>query len=191
MGWCHNFLGKPICSKLLDQSKTRHFGRLVLIQPQITHLILCQGILYAIGGGNALTHQPHLNAKPNTISAILYNPCLSYMTEWFVARRGLANGVMSAGTAMGGLVLPLVLPSIIEKHGIPKTLRVMAIVFAAILLPLLPFLRGRLPISKAQAPLSRRGDGSKAWMRHKTFHFLMLMSTIQGLGLSFIFSSFI
>jgi MFS transporter, MCT family, solute carrier family 16 (monocarboxylic acid transporters), member 10 len=97
---------------------------------------------------------------------------------------------MSAGTAMGGLVLPLVLPSIIEKHGIPKTLRAMAIVFAAILLPLLPFLRGRLPISKAQAPLSRRGDGSKAWMKHKTFHFLMLMSTIQGLGLSFIFPSF-
>ncbi|PVG01317.1 MFS general substrate transporter [Serendipita vermifera] len=131
---------------------------------KVTHLVLCQGVLYAIGG------------------AMLYNPCLSYMSEWFVARRGLANGVINAGTATGGLVLPLVLPSIIEKHGISKTLRMLAIVFSAMLLPLLPFMRGRLPPSKVTVPPTRSGEGSKTWMKHRNFHFLMLINTLQGLG---------
>jgi MFS transporter, MCT family, solute carrier family 16 (monocarboxylic acid transporters), member 10 len=114
---------------------------------------------------------------------MLYNPCLSYMSEWFVARRGLANGVINAGTATGGLVLPLVLPGIIEKHGISKTLRILAIVFGALLLPLLPFMRGRLPPSRVKAPLTRSGDGSsKSWMKHRNFQFLMLINTLQGLG---------
>ncbi|CAG8524024.1 14806_t:CDS:2 [Acaulospora colombiana] len=94
---------------------------------------------------------------------MLYNPCLSYMSEWFVARRGLANGVINAGTATGGLVLPLVLPSIIEKHGISKTLRILAIVFAVMLVPLLPLMRGRLPSSKVRVPPARNGEVSRAF----------------------------
>lgn len=38
-----------------------------------------QGVAYAIGG------------------SLLYAPCISYMSEWFVVRRGLANGVIFAG----------------------------------------------------------------------------------------------
>jgi hypothetical protein len=42
-------------------------------------LVALQGVLYAIGG------------------ALLYAPCISYMSEWFVARRGFANGLLFAG----------------------------------------------------------------------------------------------
>ncbi len=47
---------------------------------QVPVLIGLQGILYAIGG------------------SLLYAPCISYMTEWFVMRRGLASGVIFAGS---------------------------------------------------------------------------------------------
>ena len=42
----------------------------------ITQLMVIQGVMYAIGGGLA------------------YAPCILYMNEWFVRRRGLAFGVM-------------------------------------------------------------------------------------------------
>lgn len=30
--------------------------------------------------------------------ALVYAPCMSFMSEWFVQRRGMANGIMFAGT---------------------------------------------------------------------------------------------
>ncbi|KAK0243884.1 MFS general substrate transporter [Armillaria nabsnona] len=78
---------------------------------------LLQGVLYAVGG------------------SLLYAPCISYMSEWFVARRGLANGVIFAGTATGGLILPLIFPELISRYGTAKTLRILSVV----LLPALPF----------------------------------------------------
>jgi hypothetical protein len=32
------------------------------------------------------------------LSAIVYAPVISYMSEWFVQRRGLATGILVAGT---------------------------------------------------------------------------------------------
>lgn len=32
------------------------------------------------------------------IQALLYAPCMTCLPEWFVQRRGLANGVIFAGT---------------------------------------------------------------------------------------------
>ena len=47
---------------------------------RVSHLILTQGVLYAIGG------------------SMLYTPTIIFLDEWFVARKGLAFGVMWAGT---------------------------------------------------------------------------------------------
>ena len=43
---------------------------------EVSHLILSQGVLYAIGG------------------VLLYCPTLAFVDEWFVHRKGLAFGVM-------------------------------------------------------------------------------------------------
>ena len=48
---------------------------------------------------------------------------ISYLTEWFVEKRGLANGVIFAGTALGGLILPFILDVLLEHYGIASTLR--------------------------------------------------------------------
>lgn len=43
------------------------------------HLIVTQGVLYAIGG------------------SLLYSPTMFYLDEWFIKRKGLALGVMWSG----------------------------------------------------------------------------------------------
>ena len=45
----------------------------------VGHLILTQGVLYAIGG------------------SLLYSPAILYLDEWFVRRKGFAFGVMWVG----------------------------------------------------------------------------------------------
>lgn len=32
------------------------------------------------------------------VTALLYAPCISFLSEWFVQRRGLANGIVFAGS---------------------------------------------------------------------------------------------
>lgn len=45
----------------------------------VTHLIISQGVFYAIGG------------------SLCYSPTIQFMDEWFVKRKGLAFGVMWVG----------------------------------------------------------------------------------------------
>lgn len=47
---------------------------------RVWHLILTQGMLYGIGG------------------SLLYSPTMFYLDEWFIRRKGLAFGIMWAGT---------------------------------------------------------------------------------------------
>ncbi|KAJ7133632.1 major facilitator superfamily domain-containing protein [Mycena epipterygia] len=130
---------------------------------RISELILLQGLLYAIGG------------------FLLYLPCISYMSEWFVVRRGMANGILFAGTGAGGVLLPLVLPPLISAYGSSKTLRILAIAIALLLLPLLPFVKGRLPQTRAQihGPAPR---GAADWMKQKSFWAFLAVNTLQAFG---------
>ncbi|KAJ7163485.1 major facilitator superfamily domain-containing protein [Mycena crocata] len=131
---------------------------------EILQLILLQGVIYGIGG------------------SLLYLPCVSFMSEWFVVRRGLANGILFAGTAVGGLLLPLVLPALISKYGSSKTLRIVAIGIAILLFPLLPFVKGRLPQTRARihGPAPRGASGPHDWMKHKAFWIFLAVNTLQG-----------
>ncbi|KAJ7160130.1 major facilitator superfamily domain-containing protein, partial [Mycena filopes] len=133
---------------------------------EILQLVLLQDVVYAIGG------------------ALLYLPCISYMSEWFVARRGMANGILSAGTAVGGALLPLVLPHLISAYGSSKTLRILAVGIAILLIPLLPLLKGRLPQTRTRAfgPAPRGAPKTHEWMRNKTFWLFLAVNTLQGLA---------
>jgi MFS family permease len=68
---------------------------------KVWHLTLTQGVIYAIGGG------------------LVYYPIFTYIDEWFVRRKGLAFGVMWAGSGCGGLSGPLVLNWGLNRYG-PK-----------------------------------------------------------------------
>ncbi|KAL7799903.1 major facilitator superfamily domain-containing protein [Trichoderma ceciliae] len=94
-----------------------------------THLILTQGALYGIGG------------------SIAYNPCLVYVDEWFDRRKGLAFGLMWSGTGLGGFVIPLVLEALLSRYGFRVTLRIWAVALFATTMPLVYFVKPRLPPS--------------------------------------------
>ncbi|KAJ3801192.1 MFS general substrate transporter [Lentinula aff. detonsa] len=132
---------------------------------QVIQLVVFQGVLYAIGG------------------SLLYIPCISYLSEWFNHRRGLANGLVFAGTGVGGILLPLILPPMLSSYGPPKTLRILSIAIALLVVPLLPFIKGRLPESRnrAMGP-TPRGRGNVEWKKSVSFWVLVVANTFQGFG---------
>ena len=77
---------------------------------QVFHLILTQGALYGLGG------------------AFLYSPFVFYLDEWFIERKGLAFGVLWAGTGISGAVVPIVMDWGLEKYGFRTMLRAWAMV---------------------------------------------------------------
>ena len=76
----------------------------------VSHLVLTQGVLYAIGG------------------SIIYFPTLVFIDEWFIQRKGLAYGIMWAGTGTAGLIVPFVMNFLLSTYGFRTTLRVWAVV---------------------------------------------------------------
>ncbi|KAJ7506707.1 MFS general substrate transporter [Mycena galericulata] len=149
------FLGAALCSGTLVGAS---------YATKIYELIILQGVLYALGG------------------ALLYLPCIYYMSEWFVARRGMANGILFAGTAAGGLLIPLVLPLLISNYGLSKTLRILGIAMVVLLFPILPFIKGRLPQTRVhiRGPVPRGAPGPQSWMRQKSFWILITVNTLQS-----------
>lgn len=65
----------------------------------VSHLIVCQGIIYAIAG-NALVM-----------------PTVNLINEWFSAKRGLAIGIAISGDFAGGAAMPLVLQAVLNEVG--------------------------------------------------------------------------
>lgn len=126
----------------------------------VTHLIISQGIMYAIGGGLAWT------------------PILFYIEEWWVTRRGFAYGATMAGLGLSGAIMPVILQWLLNSYGFRTTLRVCALSFVALNFPVLFVFKPRLPLS--QTNQSRNFDMS-FWT---CSNFLILQSgnILQGLG---------
>ncbi|KAL8820163.1 MAG: hypothetical protein Q9223_001553 [Gallowayella weberi] len=127
---------------------------------QVSHLILTQGILYAIGG------------------VLVYCPTIVFLDEWFVRRKGLAFGLMWAGTGVSGVVLPFVMSGLLSRFGFEITLRAYAVALVMLALPLLCFVRPRLPL--AQTSLQRHLD--LGFLRTSAFWVPQSCNIVQGLG---------
>ncbi|KAH7087172.1 major facilitator superfamily domain-containing protein [Paraphoma chrysanthemicola] len=126
----------------------------------VPHLIASQGVFYAIGG------------------ALCYSPVVSFMDEWFVNKKGLAFGIMWAGTGIGGIIIPLLLQHLLDKYGFRTALRVWAVVLFAATVPLTIYLRPRLPV--AQVTNHRKFD--LAFLRNKSFILFQLGNILEGFG---------
>ncbi|KAE9399199.1 MFS general substrate transporter [Gymnopus androsaceus JB14] len=135
---------------------------------KVTTLVALQGVLYALG------------------SALLYFPSLSYLAEWFINLRGFANGVLFAGTGVGGIVLPLTISRLLSAYGVNVTVRILSVAMVVLLLPLLPLVKGRLPVgynavNAEMRPVPRGSAASaRSWMRSIHFWVLMAANTIHG-----------
>ncbi|KAI9807558.1 MAG: hypothetical protein M1825_005498 [Sarcosagium campestre] len=127
---------------------------------EVWHLILTQGMLYAVG------------------TSLLYTPVILYLDEWFVRRKGFAFGVMWAGTGTGGLVVPFLMNWGLQVYGHRTMLRGWAIVLLVSCAPLLYYVKPRLPISSD--PASRKIK--LGFLRNPTFWLLQTGNVFQGLG---------
>ncbi|GJE97527.1 MFS general substrate transporter [Phanerochaete sordida] len=127
---------------------------------KVTTLMALQGILFAIG------------------ASLVYYPILSYLSEWFVRRRGLASGIVVAADNAGGVLFPVVVPALLARVGIQTTTRIYAVALAVCLLPAAPFMRPRLPEPWAREKHQR--STGRAWARDRRFWFFVAMNAVQG-----------
>lgn len=92
---------------------------------QIWQLFLSQGVLVGMGTG------------------LIYVPSLPIISQWFGKRRSLANGITSAGSGIGGLVMSFAIQAMIANLGIAWALRITGIIMFVVNIPATMVLRTR------------------------------------------------
>lgn len=110
--------------------------------------------------------------------SLLYLAVLRMLDEWFVRRRGLAYGILSAGGGVSGMGLPFLLEYLLSKHGFRTTLRTVAIAQVVLVAPVLPLLKGRLPTT-SQGALRALDLG---FFRHPLFYVFAFSNLAQAFG---------
>ncbi|KAA8650801.1 hypothetical protein EYZ11_007826 [Aspergillus tanneri] len=125
-----------------------------------TQLIVSQGVFYGLGAN------------------IAYTPTIIFMDEWFVRKKGLAFGIMWAGTGLSGVILPITFQWLLNEYGYKTTLRIWAVILFIMGAPLLYFVKPRVPISSStqMRPLNF------SFLRHRSFHIYQLGNTLEALG---------
>ncbi|KAI0788897.1 MFS general substrate transporter [Abortiporus biennis] len=105
---------------------------------QVWSLFLLQGVLFGIGGG------------------MLYMPVINLLSEWFVEKRGLAGGIIFAGSGVGGFAFPLMVNALLNRVGFRWTLRIWAIGMVVIAGLALLGIQHRVPVPKFRRGLANR-----------------------------------
>ncbi|KAK1987241.1 major facilitator superfamily transporter [Colletotrichum cereale] len=129
----------------------------------VTHLIVTQGVLYAVGG------------------AIAYCPCILYMDQWFVRRKGLAYGIMWSGTGLAGVVLPLLMEYLLGRVGFRTTLRLWSGLLFALTAPLAFSIKPRLPVSQTTMTHARPFS-NLGFMLSRPFALHQVANVVEALG---------
>ncbi|KAL3449066.1 MFS general substrate transporter [Aspergillus insuetus] len=129
----------------------------------VNGLIGTQGLLYGIG------------------FVTLSYPIISMVNEWFVARKGMAFGLISASSGVTGAGMPFIIEALLQKYGHKTTLRACAVGLALLTAPLIPLFKGRLPPSES-ATLAR---SDWAFVKRPLFWIYGLAILIQGMGFFF------
>ncbi|KAJ0115769.1 hypothetical protein J7T55_010592 [Diaporthe amygdali] len=126
-------------------------------------LILTQGVAYGVG------------------FLIFYYPIISMVNEYWIARRGMAYGVLCGASGVSGSVMPFVLQALLAKYGYRTTLRAVAVALALLTGPFIPLLKGRLP------PSERASIRKINWtfFRSPLFWVYSVSNLLQGLGYFF------
>ncbi|XXH04084.1 2-oxoglutarate-dependent dioxygenase asL3 [Hypoxylon texense] len=116
------FLGVPIFGGLFD----RLGPTVILIIGTILH------VAGLIGTANCTTYSQFF-ASQSVVSAMgtgaIFVAGTSAVGTWFQARRGLALGVVSAGSALGAVIGTAVIPVLFNRIGFPWTMRATALTY--------------------------------------------------------------
>ena len=110
------------------------FGHMMLsLSTEYWQALLAQGFCVGIGAG------------------CLFVPSVSVLPTYFSSRIGLAVGLGSSGSSIGGIIYPIILYRLIDQIGFAWSVRVMAfIAFGTLLIPI-AVMRMRVKVPKARA----------------------------------------
>ncbi|KAF2716712.1 MFS general substrate transporter [Polychaeton citri CBS 116435] len=128
-------------------------------------LIFTQGIMYGVG------------------FVIFYYPILSMVNEFWVARRGMAYGLLCSASGVSGAAMPFCIEALLEKYGYQTTLRAIAVGLFVLTAPLIPLLKGRLPESEVSATAATKTD----WTFLKTPLFWIYNASNLAMGAGYFF----
>ncbi|QYS98699.1 hypothetical protein H0G86_005867 [Trichoderma simmonsii] len=129
----------------------------------VNGLIATQGALYGLG------------------FVLISMPIVSMVNEWWVARKGMAFGLISASSGATGAVLPFIIDALLRRYGYKVTLRACAVAMAVLTAPLLPLFKARLPASD-QANLARINWD---FLKQPLFWIYGSAVLVQGIGFFF------
>ena len=101
--------------------------------------------------------------------------------EWWIARKGMAFGLISAASGASGAVMPFIIEAMLQKYGYKITLRAIAVAMALLTAPLIPFLHGRLP----PAQRSARAKTNWSFLKKPLFWVFCTSTFLYGLGFFF------
>jgi len=77
----------------------------------------------------------------------IYQAGTSAVPTWFFKKRGLAYGVMAAGSGLGGIIFPIMASHLIPKVGYGWTIRAIAFLILGMMIIAIVTVRSRLPPS--------------------------------------------
>lgn len=128
-------------------------------------LIFTQGIMYGVG------------------FIIFYYPVLSMVNEFWIARRGMAYGLLCSASGVSGAAMPFAVQALLRKYGYHTTLRAIAVGLAVLTGPLIPMLKGRVPDASSQATAQPPTDWS--FLKMPLFWIYSISNLAMGLGYFF------
>ncbi|KAF4985238.1 hypothetical protein FDECE_16708 [Fusarium decemcellulare] len=84
-------------------------------------------------------------------AGLLFVPTVSVIPTWFSTHIGLAVGIASSGSSIGGVIYPIVLYRLISQVGFPWAVRCIGLIALATLMVPLAVLRTRIRVPKPRA----------------------------------------
>ncbi|KAI0476494.1 major facilitator superfamily transporter [Xylariaceae sp. FL0804] len=100
---------------------------LMSICTEYWHFMLCFGVLNGLG------------------SSLIFIPCITAVGHFFRRRRGLASGIASTGSGLGGVIFPLMLQKLFVRVGWAWALRSLGFLCLGLLLVANVLVKKRLP----------------------------------------------
>jgi MFS family permease len=129
------------------------FGLMMLsLCTEFWQALLAQAFCVGIGGG------------------LLFTPTVSLLPTWFSTRMGLAVGIASAGSSVGGIIYPIVLYRLLHVHdvGFPWAVRTLGFLALATFVLPLAVMRRRL-----RAPLHTKPRALVDWSAFRDLPFMV------------------
>jgi MFS family permease len=97
------------------------------ISTQYYQFLLSQGVCSAIG------------------VAAVFQPALSCIMGWFDKKRGIAYGILSTGSSLGGVIFPIMINRLIREVGYGWAMRISAFLILALLVIAIVTVKARRP----------------------------------------------